>query len=42
MLQHRVKSIGKILLLAPQQIEPSPFQARTNFDQQEIARQADA
>lgn len=40
MLQHRVKSIGKILLLAPQQIEPSPFQARTNFDQQEIARLA--
>lgn len=40
MLQHKPKSFGRILLLSPQQIEPSPFQARTHFDEKEIARLA--
>ncbi len=37
MLKNRTKSAGKVLLLKPEQIEPSPYQARTHFDKTEIA-----
>ena len=33
----RKKTVGKIYLLPVDEIHPSPFQARTNFDEQELA-----
>lgn len=37
MLRSKPKTVGKVLLLKPEQIEPSPYQARTHFDRTEIA-----
>lgn len=40
MLTRRPKTAGKVLLLPVTQIEPSPYQAREEFDEQEIAQLA--
>lgn len=40
MLQRKPKVKGKVLLIPIDRIEASPFQARTQFDEQEIARLA--
>lgn len=37
MLPKISKTGGKVLLLKPEEIRPSPYQARTHFDRQEIA-----
>lgn len=40
MLPKRPKTAGRVLLLPIGQVEPSPYQAREEFDQQEIAQLA--
>ena len=40
MMQLKPKVQGKVLLLPIEQVKPSPYQARTSFDEQEIARLA--
>lgn len=40
MMGSKPKVSAKVLLLPLEQIEPSPYQARTSFDQQELARLA--
>lgn len=40
MLSRRPKTAAKVLLLPIDSVEPSPYQARSEFDQQEIARLA--
>lgn len=39
---HREKSSGKLVMLSPQQVAPSPWQARTVFSQEEIQALAES
>ncbi len=40
MFHNRPKTAGKVVLLPIDSVEPSPYQARTQFDEQELARLA--